>query len=317
MSFYQDPVFNIKTGKICERFFCEDLYDEVPNFKNNMMVHPDYFKPTYKKDWEDSPKFFENDFLIFDKNSFEKLETIFINDDSKTVYIIKKLNTFLEKCVSENKKSQLQFELGSKLIDNISKFNCVRSLSLILDSYKDFYENCQESWENFFLNSSSDLIKIVLNKYHNIFFKVSQFFLRKIIEDKVKTNFLKNFYDYYLILNEKGFNIFPYFSWICADIETFGIVFESFIINCSYIDRENIFFITMISYLVRPNTSFVTVCKFVKKINEYDINRNFLLIVFETISKVEKGLVLNFFYDSEEILTSLKSLTDLLTFYGV
>lgn len=313
---YQDPVFNPKKGRVCERFFCEGRYDELFNFNKEIYEitkkNPDIKKhlSVYRYNWEEE---FVNDSknmnnfdlylkyseILFTRESFSKLSKIFEKDDHITFFIFSKINEFTDECNNQNSSdkneehpymtnnynyfeeetinmnSKAYYELGSMFIDYIVKYNCSNTLVNILGFRPiDFYEQCYESWENFFINGAPQLVCKILKFRPDIFNSVKKSVISRVIENDEDTPFLKNVFTYYNVLGSYkilGFRRSIYQN----DLDLILKIFNSVIINSNKIMASDPVYEIILTAIVSSKTEFKKIVDAIKLIRKYDTLMHF------------------------------------------
>lgn len=165
---FQDPVFNCCTCSLAERFFCEGLYDELPNLK---LVLSSEGEKRWLLDWVDDFKIdiingnFDKskyDKIVFDENSFKKLRYFFKKFDDKTKFLTDKILENLSIYEKENcYNSNFYYYGGEFLISCIVQYENIELFNYLSDK-EEIFEFC-EIWENILENGPAFAIKLAMS----------------------------------------------------------------------------------------------------------------------------------------------------------
>lgn len=327
-------------GKYDELFnFNKEIYDIIK--KNpDVSKHISVYKYNWEEDFIKDSKIINNfdlflkyEEILFTSESLRKLSEIIECDNLITFFIFNKVNEFTKNCDVENfcpnydhpyikdhrnygeedtviMNSINHFTLGSRMIDYIVKYNCVNTIKNIIKSSSfDLYEQCFESWENFFINGSEKLVVEVLKTNPHIFMKVRKGVISRVLEIEEETNFLKNIYSYYNLFN--SYELLGITEEIHGNnIDIIFKLFKNVIKNCDKINVSNPIFEIFLVSMISCETNFVKIVNIIKYFKKYDTNM-FLKINIETknVKSIYKYVDIN----PEDVAESLKFISALVS----
>lgn len=333
---YYHPVLNGNTGRIAEKIFCEGVYDEVANFKQecDRFSSSPYYSGEYYFNWEkdfikcvkqgnfEKSKF---DNIVFTKENLHKLERFFevqVDDDEYMEYEDKYAEFLIDKILENVKQydeensnfpknetsyfydddsscngrhsetdyseeevifasSKHYLMLGSFLINMFTKNNNDKKFKIFLKKGEHFDE-CYEAWENFFLNSGLDKIKLLLKFNKSIFFVVFNNIIKRIYYKLINTEFYSYLFEISKIVNaNRMYNIM--FQTCKNKLDRFSTLFDSFIINADKLEDDDKFFDYAYRMAFAGKTSFYQHGEFLNYFMKYDTKSRLITQAFNKI----------------------------------
>lgn len=312
-----DPVFNYNTMRICEKYYCEGDYEDLPNFPKQYLNISD--RPY---DWEDlfieccqygdfymDEELYEKQFktLFFTEEGLKKLEIIFKEDLRDCKFIIDKIGESLDKFYEENDSDEV-FDIPYPYCKSFSnKINYYEKEVMIMMSkhymiFGNFLINmftkykCVNAFAHFIENKNSeDIFSYCFESWENFImfgdFEMISILIKKqcyIVEQcldkvihRIKRDKIESNFNLYEIYKAfpKPPKIFDF--KIINNLKDFKIIFHDFIKNFDKIRCEDGFHQLIYDLTCFGSFGFNEISTLLNEIIENDSNCSYYRFVSE------------------------------------